>query len=268
MDFRLFFLLMILLLTACGGGSAGTALPVSGDAPFAATPEFGFAILARFPHDATAFTQGLITDGNLLLEGTGGFGQSVLRRWDPQTGNVSSQQNLDNNHFGEGIARFADRIYQLTWKSQVLYVWDAKTLAPLARLSYQGDGWGLTSNGSQLIRSDGTDRLHFHQPLTFQETGSIQVKDGTVAVDLLNELEFIDGEIWANIWHSDRIARINPLTGEVTGWINLAGLATSAERGTATENVLNGIAFDPATGRILVTGKRWSNVFEITIRPR
>lgn len=267
MPWRFLLLLLLILLNACGGGGT-SALPAAGEAPFAPTPVVGFTLLAEYPHDSSAFTQGLITDNTSVLESTGGYGASVLRRWNLQTGAVAQQVSLDPDHFGEGIARHGEQIYQLTWKAQVLYVWNADDLSAVGRLGYQGEGWGLTSDGSELIRSDGSDRLHFHRPADFQETRSILVKDGTQPVTLLNELEFIRGEIWANVWHSQRIARIDPTNGQVRSWVDLNGLASAEVRGTSAENVLNGIAYDPSTDRLLVTGKRWTRVFEISVNPQ
>jgi len=224
-------------------------------------PVAGYRVVATYPHDDEAFTQGLVFDGGDLYEGTGLEGRSTLRRVDLATGEVLQTRGLAPEHFGEGVAVVGDRVYQLTLETGTCFVYDRETFAVLETYTYPGAGWGLASDGERLVMSDGSDRLVFRDPATFAALGHVDVRDGGVAVSNLNELEAVDGEIWANVWLTDRIARIDPATGRVTGWIDLAGLLSPEEAGTA--DVLNGIAHDPATGRLFVTGKRWPTLFEI-----
>ncbi len=251
------------------GGSAAVsqpatpAPPVATAAPLALTPTApvaGYRVVNEYPHDRKAFTQGLVYADGVLYEGTGRHGESTLRRVDLETGEVLQSRSLDEIHFGEGIALHGDRIYQLTWQTQTCFVYDRETFAPLDTFSYPTEGWGLTTDGERLIMSDGSNRLTVRDPATFTEVDSLEVVDGDQPVPALNELEYIDGEIWANVWRSDLIARIDPATGRVNSWIDLSGLRS--ERWKKVD-VLNGIAFDPASGRIFVTGKLWPRLFEI-----
>jgi glutamine cyclotransferase len=225
-------------------------------------PVYGYRVVAEYPHDRDAFTQGLVYADGVLYEGTGLNGESELRRVELETGEVLQSVALEEQHFGEGIALLGNRIYQLTWQSQTAFVYDRETFEPVGTLSYPTEGWGLTTDGERLIMSDGTSRIVFRDPETFAELGSIDVQDSGQPIPNLNELEYIDGEIWANVWQSDVIARIDPATGRVTGWINLAGLL---ERRARQADVLNGIAHDPTTGRLFVTGKLWPRIFEIEL---
>jgi len=223
-------------------------------------PIYGYRVVNAYPHDRDAFTQGLVYADGVLYEGTGRYGESELRRVELETGEVLQARALDPEYFGEGIALLGDRIYQLTWQTRTAFVYDRETFEPLGTLTYPTEGWGLTTDGERLIMSDGTSRLVFRDPETFAEIGSVEVRDDDQPIPYLNELEYIDGEIWANVWQTDVIARIDPATGRVTGWINLAGLL---DRGAQRADVLNGIAHDPATGRVFVTGKLWPRLFEI-----
>ncbi len=243
--------------TATPAPSVATAAPLilNPTAPVA-----GYRVVNEYPHDRRAFTQGLVYVDGVLYEGTGRYGESTLRRVDLETGKVLQSRALDPVHFGEGIAVLGDRIYQLTWKTQTCFVYDRETFAPLDTFSYPTEGWGLTTDGERLIMSDGTNRLAVRDPATFAEVGSLEVFDGDQPVPALNELEYIDGEIWANVWRSDLIARIDPATGRVNSWIDLTELL--GDRGEKVD-VLNGIAHDPTTGRIFVTGKLWPRLFEI-----
>lgn len=258
-------LVLLAVLTIVSSGTVAAA-------PTHATPEttapvWGFRVVAEYPHDPEAYTQGLVIDDGVLYEGTGIEGRSSLRRVDLESGEVLQSRSLDDEHFGEGVAIMGDRIYQLTWLSGTCFVYDRETFALRETFSYETEGWGLTHNGTHLIMSDGSNRLVFRDPETFAETGHVDVMDGDVPVSYLNELEYIDGEVWANVYQTDRIARIDPASGQVTGWIDLTGLLTPEDRLGRTVDVLNGIAHDPATGQIYVTGKLWPTLFEIELMP-
>ncbi len=253
-------------VTAC------SVTPRSADPPRVMPQEteasvYGYRVVREYPHDPTAFTQGLVYADGVLYEGTGLKGESTLRKVDLETGMVLKQIALDAMHFGEGIAIVDDRIYQITWQTQAAFVYDRETLKPLTTLSYPTEGWGLATDGEQLIMSDGTNRLFFREPDTFKALNRVAVCDGNQPVPDLNELEYVDGEIWANVWQSDRIARIDPQTGRVTGWIDLSGLLPEEESEGQAVDVLNGIAYDAGTGRIFVTGKLWPKLFEIELIP-
>ena len=224
----------------------------------------GFRIVAEFPHDAGAFTQGLVVANGHLYEGTGKKGESTLRKVDLKTGRVESIVTLDHSYFGEGITVLNDRIYQLTWQNRIALVYDLKTMKPVTTFRYGGEGWGLTHDGKLLIMSDGTSLLRFLDPKTFEVVKRLRVRGPNGQVDKLNELEYVKGEVLANIWYADRIARISPETGEVTGWIDLSGLYPARQR-TSKEDVLNGIAYDEAGERLFVTGKNWPKVYEIEL---
>jgi glutamine cyclotransferase len=233
-----------------------------------ATPVYGYRVVAEYPHDRRAFTQGLSYDDGVLYEGTGLYGESTLRRVDLETGKRLAQVELAPSAFGEGIAVLGDRIYQLTWQNQTAVVWDRETFEPLEFFSYPTEGWGLTTDGERLIMSDGTNRLYVRDPETFEQVAAIDVHEGETPVSRLNELEYVDGEIWANVWQTDLIARIDPATGDVVGWIDLRGLLSERERQRHEVDVLNGIAYDPETGNIFVTGKLWPKLFEIELVPK
>jgi glutaminyl-peptide cyclotransferase len=228
-------------------------------------PVFGYQVVASYPHDRGAFTQGLVYDQGRLFEGTGLNGQSSIREVRLETGDVLRQDDLAVEYFGEGITIFGDRLIQLTWQSRTGFVYDRDTFEPLREFSYPTEGWGLTHDGTRLIMSDGTATLHFLDPTSFEELGSVEVRDQNGPVTRLNELEYIDGQVYANIWQTDRIARIDPRTGSVRSWIDLEGLLSADERQGA--DVLNGIAYDPARDRLLVTGKLWPKLFEIDLVP-
>ena len=232
----------------------------------ARTPTFGFQVVRSYPHDRQAFTQGLIYRDGFLYEGTGLNGRSGIRKVKLETGEVLQIQPLDPQHFGEGITDWKRTLIQLTWRSEVGFVYDIGTFTKSRTFQYRGEGWGLTHDRTRLIMSDGSAELRFLDPETLAETGRITVRDGRERVADLNELEFVDGEVLANVWQTDRIARISPKDGRVTGWIDLAGLLPASER--VPDAVLNGIAHDAATGRLFVTGKLWPRLFEITLVPR
>jgi glutaminyl-peptide cyclotransferase len=254
--------LVVVLAVALAAGAF--ALPPR---PAPAPPVYGYRVVAEYPHDPEAYTQGLVYVDGDLYEGTGQEGESTLRRVDLETGEVLRSRALDPDLFGEGIAVVGDRIYQLTWQERTGFVYDRRTFERLETFDYLGEGWGLTTDGERLIQSDGSDRLAFRDPATFAETGHVEVRAGDEPVRNLNELEWIDGEVWANVYRTDRIARIDPATGRVTGWIDLGGLLPAEDRVGREVGVLNGIAHDPATGRIFVTGKLWPKLFEIEVIP-
>ncbi len=225
-------------------------------------PIYGYEVVHAFPHDPGAYTQGLVFQGGKLLESTGQVGHSSLRRVELETGKVLHKVDVGAPYFAEGITLLKGKIYQLTWQHQVGFIYDAWTLEKLGEFHYQGEGWGLANDGQSLILSDGSNRIRFLDPANFEVRKTIAVVDGRAPVNELNELEYIKGEIYANIWHADHIARIDPRTGAVIGWIELAGLLARGEV-SDEEAVLNGIAYDETNGRLFVTGKLWPKVFEI-----
>jgi glutamine cyclotransferase len=238
--------------------------PEASETAPATIPVYGYRVINVYPHDPGAFTQGLVYEDGFLYEGTGMWGQSSIRRVDLETGQVLHIQPLDTQYFGEGIAIWADHIVQLTWQKNTGFVYDKATFAQLDTFQYPTEGWGITHDGSKLIMSDGTARLHFWDPDTFGEIGYVDVAAAGLPVTRLNELEYIDGLVYANVWQTDRIAIIDPATGAVTAWIDLTGLLPPEDR-TPTTDVLNGIAYDAAGGRLFVTGKYWPKLFEIEL---
>jgi glutaminyl-peptide cyclotransferase len=245
-------------------GTIGFIPPQRRGASTAKPDLYGYEVVRSYPHDRTAFTQGLIVRDGAFYEGTGQNGQSALRKVKIDTGEVLQHKAIDPQYFGEGITEFKGSIYQLTWTTEIGFVYDAKTLERTRTWNYKGEGWGLTHDGTQLIMSDGTAALRFIDPATLKETSRITVRDGSRMVMKLNELEYIKGEIYANVWQTERIVRIDPKTGRVTAWIDLAGILPAAER--QRTDVLNGIAYDAAADRLFVTGKWWPRVFEITLK--
>ncbi len=229
-----------------------------------AVPIYGFEVVHAFPHDPGAYTQGLVFHAGTLLESTGQVHHSSLRRVELETGKVLQQAEVAAPYFAEGITLLNGKIYQLTWQHGVGFIYDVLTFQKLGEFHYQGEGWGLANDGQSLILSDGSNRVRFLDAADFHVRKTIAVVDGKASVDELNELEYVQGEIYANIWHTDRIARIEPRTGKVIGWIELTGLLA---RGAVSdeEAVLNGIAYDETRDRLLVTGKLWPTVFEIRL---
>ena len=229
-------------------------------------PVYTYRIINTYPHDPGAFTQGLVYEDGVLFEGTGLYGQSSLRRVDLESGDVLQIYELPDKFFGEGITVFGDEIVQLTWKSGQGFVYDKASFELLRTFEYPTEGWGLTHDGEQLIMSDGTSVLHFIDPDTYEATVRIDVIESIISshVPLLNELEYVNGEIYANVWTEDRIARIDPATGQVVGWIDLTGLLGPEYR-IERVDVLNGIAYDTEGGRLFVTGKWWPKLFEIEL---
>jgi glutamine cyclotransferase len=231
------------------------------------TPEYTFKVINTFPHDPDAFTQGLVYHDGFLYEGTGLRGRSSLRKVRLDTGQVVQEITLPTDYFGEGIAILNNEIVQLTWQSHTGFVYSLNDFHVLRTFSYPGEGWGLTTEGSDFFMSDGTPEIRVLDPVTFSEKRRFTVHDGNTRIDQLNELEFVNGELFANVWQTDRIAQISPRTGEVLGWINLKGLLNPVYR-LASGAVLNGIAYDPVRKRLFVTGKLWPNLFEIQLIPK
>ncbi len=233
----------------------------------AAPVVYGYEIVNSYPHDPKAFSQGLAFVAGQLYEGTGQYGKSTLRKVELETGKVLQQVSLDRRLFGEGIAVWDQRIYQLTWRSGLGIVYDKKTLKETGRFRVRGEGWGLTHNGKHLILSNGSSTLQFIDPKTYQVVHRLNVRDRGSWVRNLNELEFADGAVLANVWTTDRIAWISPITGNVLAWIDLQGLKPAEVR-RDTDAVLNGIAYDPESKRLFVTGKNWPKLFEIRVVKR
>lgn len=233
-----------------------------------AAPVYDFKVVATFPHDPSAFTQGLVFADGELFESTGLQGESSLRRVELRTGRVLQQVKVSNEHFAEGLALVGDALVQLTWQSKLGFVYDRKTFAQRRTFTYPTEGWGIAYDGaSRLVMSDGSARLFYLDPKTLAVTKTLTVRDAGTPIDRLNELEWVDDEIWANVWTTDRIVRIAPASGEVTGWISLDALWPRIARRPPAD-VMNGIAYDKAMRRIFVTGKKWPNLYQIAVAPR
>lgn len=231
------------------------------------TEQYTYKIVRSFPHDPNAFTQGLAIDSGILYEGTGQYGKSSLRRVELETGKVLLEHRLPRSVFGEGITVFGDRIVQLTWRANFGQVYDKKTFKLLRVFSYPGEGWGITNDGKHLIMSDGTDIIRYLDPETFKEIKRIHVMGGGRPVEFLNELEFVKGRIYANIWKSDRIAIIDPMNGRVRAWLDLTGILFDKGGNLQGKgNVLNGIAYDVESDSLYVTGKLWPRIFQIELQ--
>ncbi|GAA3026953.1 glutaminyl-peptide cyclotransferase [Actinokineospora globicatena] len=243
------------LATGCSGTEQR---PPSGDP---GVPTLRPQVLAEIPHDRAAFTQGLELVDGVLYEGTGLEGQSEVRATDPADGAVRERMKLPGEFFGEGITVVGDRIWQITWQNGVAIERDRSTLEERRRVTYAGEGWGLCHDGTRLVMSDGTDKLTFRDPATFAETGEVRVRDARGPVVKLNELECVNGAVYANVWETDRIVRIDPASGGVTAVVDLAGLLPEGERAGA--DVLNGIAAVPGTDEFIVTGKLWPKLFRV-----
>lgn len=231
------------------------------------TPIYGYRIVNRYPHDPNGFTQGLVFVDGFLFEGTGLRGRSSLRRVDLTTGTILHYRNLPARFFGEGVTVYQNKVIQLTWRANLGFVYDKDTFQLLETFRYPTEGWGITHDGKHLIMSDGTSSLYFLHPETYKQVDRIEVRDRKGSVSNLNELEYIRGEIFANIWKTDRIARISPQTGEVLGWIDLEGILRPEDHNRRVD-VLNGIAYDENNNRLFVTGKLWPRLFEIKLIPR
>jgi glutamine cyclotransferase len=260
------FVRLAVLLLAMGLGLGCTAEEEA--TPALGAPLYTYEVVNTYPHDRQAFTQGLVYEDGYLYEGTGLRGHSSLRKVELETGEVVRKLDLSADLFGEGVTIFEDRIVQLTWQSNVgfVYGYDRGSFELLGEFGYPTEGWGITHDGKRLIMSDGGPNLRFLDPETFEEIGRVEVLDGDSQVVRLNELEYVDGEVFANVWQTDRIARIEPETGRVTGWIDLSGLLDEEDREIPVD-VLNGIAYDSEEDRLFVTGKLWPKLFEIEIVP-
>ncbi len=278
---RLYFLILIAFVSfACNGGSGNVGTNVNKTTPVnmsdtnAKLPVSGFEIVNTYNHDKNAFTQGLIFQDGFLYESDGQYDESTLRKVELETGKVLQKKNIANEYFAEGMTILGDKIYQITWQEHTAFVYNLKDFSLIKEFKYSGEGWGLTNDGTNLIMSDGTHVIRFIDPETFQTIRTIVVlNEGGKPLMKLNELEYIKGEIWANIWQSEDIkkpnyiARIDLATGKLLGWINLDNISPN-DSGRNYENSLNGIAYDAATDRIFVTGKNWSKLFEIKLKPQ
>ena len=224
-----------------------------------------YQVISVRPHDGDAYTQGLqMLENHRLFESTGKYGESTIRELDAVTGKILRKRPLAKNVFGEGLTIIDKEMWVLSWKENTAYVFELDTFKPMRNFAYQGEGWGLTNDGQQLIMSDGSSSLKFINPKDFNVIKTLEVKDGTKSVKHLNELEWIDGQIFANVYLTDQVARISPQDGQVTGWLDLAGLRNQLTEPNRAE-VLNGIAYDKSSGHLMVTGKYWPQMFEIKI---
>lgn len=250
-------LLALVLLSGTGVEAGGTP---------ATPPVHTYRVVNAWPHDRGAFTQGLVFDRDTLLESTGGYGRSALRRVELHSGRVLAERRLPPHLFGEGLARAGDTLVQLTWRAGRAFLYDPETLAPTGSVEYPGEGWGLAFDGEHLVMSDGSAYLRFLALPGLTEVRRLEVRDRGVPVERLNELEYVEGMIYANVWFDERIAVICPRSGDVEAWIDLSGILPLPFRRSEQE-VLNGIAYDAGTGRLFVTGKSWPRLFEIEVRP-
>jgi glutamine cyclotransferase len=273
--FRMFFLTLIVLSGAVSVPSCSNFLEASRShtshnvtSPAPTTPDvvpvYTYKVVHTYPHDRNAFTQGLVFEKGVLYEGTGLRGRSTLRRVELETGNILQMHELPARFFGEGVTLYGNKIIQLTWQSNVGFVYDKDSFELLQEFHYPTEGWGITHDGKRFIMSDGTSMLHFLDLETLEEIGRVEVYDNHGPVTRLNELEYVQGEIYANVWQADRIARIAPQTGQVIGWIDLKGLLSAEDRSEPVD-VLNGIAYDTESDRLFVTGKLWPKLFEIEL---
>lgn len=256
--------LMAALVCLLPGLVRAEAGPSSAGRKQVALPAYGYRVVNVYPHDRQAYTQGLIWCDGFLYEGTGLHGASSLRKVHLDTGRVVEKHSLDWQYFGEGITEWGGRLLQLTWNSNLGFIYDRSGLKVRGTFRYPGEGWGLTHDRDRLIMSDGTATLRLLDPKTLRETGRLNVQSGGVPLKDLNELEFVRGEIFANVYQTDLLARISPQTGAVTGWIDLRGLLPEADRRIPVD-VLNGIAYDAGGNRLFVTGKLWPKLFEIEL---
>ena len=262
----LFLSLLVCCLSgfSCNSGSGSSSNPPTNN-PDGKPPVYAHEVVRSYPHKTDAYTQGLEYRDGKLFESTGREGESSLRLVSLDNGQVLDKVDVPIPYFAEGMTLLNGKVYQLTWQHQVGFIYDATSLSKIGQFNYGGEGWGLTNDGQSLILSDGTNQIRFLDPGTFKVTKTIAVSDGNRPVDKLNELEYVNGEIYSNVWHQDVIAIINPQSGRVTGWIDLKGLLAPGEV-SDPEAVLNGIAYDAGSQRIFVTGKLWPKLFEIRIK--
>lgn len=233
----------------------------------AATPVYGYKVVATYPHSTASYTEGFFYSNGLFYESTGLNGHSKIFVYEPKTGIVKQSADLPSQFFGEGIVDWGSNLYQWTWQTNIGFVRDRVTLKILRQFTYSGEGWGMTRTSRELITSNGSSTLTFRNPANFKELRHIIVKDAGVEIKQLNELEFVKGEIYANVWHSNRIARISPKDGRVLSWIDLTGILSPVFK-LNSESVLNGIAYDAQHDRLFVTGKQWPSIFEIKLVPK
>ena len=249
----------ILVVAALAAAACGSSTQASG------VPEYTYQIVHTYRHDPMAFTQGLVYLDGILYESTGLNGESSIRKVKLETGEVLQKRDVPEAYFGEGIVNWKDRLIELTWQTQIGFIYDLTTFAPKGQFQYLGEGWGLTQDGKRIIMSDGTAELRFWDPETLKEIGRITVTHEGQPVVKLNELEWVKGEIYANVWETFRIARIDPASGRVVGWIDVTGILPEVDRKAGFTDVLNGIAYDARGDRLFVTGKRWPKLFEIKL---
>ena len=256
---------LLVLASILVAGTVWLVLPNSMQAPTdsGAATSYTYHVVNTYPHDTSAFTEGLAFTNDSLYESTGEYGSSSLRRVNLEDGTIQQKVSLPSQYFGEGLTAVNNSLIQLTWQEKTGFIYNKQTLAQKGNFSYSTQGWGLTYNGSELVMSDGTSNLYFLNPVTYQKVGQVNVHDGNAAITNLNELEYINGSIYANIWQQQKIAIINPKTGTVQGWIDLTGIYQTK----GTTNVLNGIAYDQQTSSLYVTGKNWPYLYQITITP-
>jgi glutamine cyclotransferase len=270
-SFALFSLAALSLLSgSCSRCSKPTTPSTPQDTTHADTTVtiYTYKIISEYPHDINAFTEGLVFENGFLYEGTGSYGGSSIRKVRLETGEILQIHQMPTIYFGEGIAIYQNRIIQLTFTSRIGFIYDKTSFDSLEAFYYPTEGWGLTYDGTRLIMSDGTSMLRFWDPVTLRQVDSIQVFDDTLAVTQLNELEYVKGKIYANVWKSDRIAIISRQTGRVEGWIDLSGIRLTFPPQNPLPEVLNGIAYDKDADRLFVTGKYWPKLFEIQILPK
>ena len=258
-------LLVVLVLALVTFGCSSTNPSAPRDSRVAIV--YTYKVVHSYPHNSDAFTEGLVFENGVLYESTGLYGRSSLRKVDLETGTIMEIRTLAQQYFGEGISIYGEKIFQLTGQSNVGFIYNKEDFSLLGEFNYTTEGWGITNDGKRLIMSDGTAILHFLDPDTLKETNQIEVYDINGPVSRLNELEYVKGEIYANIWPTNRIARIDPATGEVNGWIDLEGLLSPQDLVNPVD-VLNGIAYDSKHGRLFVTGKLWPKLFEIELIPK
>jgi len=249
---RLFVVAATLAAFACGPATQASGVP-----------EYGYQVVRAYPHDPLAFTQGLVYLDGVLYEGTGLNEQSSIRKVKLETGEVLQKRDLPFEYFGEGIVNWKDRLLEITWQNHTGFIYDLATFAPKGKFEYPGEGWGLTQDGKRIIMSDGSAEIRFWDPETLKETGRITVMHEGRKVVRLNELEWVKGEIYANVWETERIVRVDPKTGKVVGWIDLTGILQPRDHDPG--HVLNGIAYDAKGDRLFVTGKCWPKLFEIKL---
>jgi glutamine cyclotransferase len=273
----LLFTLILLCATGCDPDNGTNKSNVNGPenrgaatTPAASAdqvPVYGYEVVNTFPHDPLAFTQGLVFQDGAFIESTGLEGHSTLRRVELQTGRVIQSIDVPKFYFAEGMTLFAGKIYQLTWKGAKGFVYDPETFQKTGEFPYTGEGWGLTHDADSLILSDGSEQIRFIDPSTLKVKRTINVLDHGRPLEEINELEYVKGEIYANVWHDNRVARIDPQTGHINGWIDLSGLLRPGEA-ASPEAVLNGIAYDEQGDRLFVTGKLWPKLFEIRLKQK